>query len=584
VRRARSDGVARSPEAGHDDKDNRIAIRLFGRPAFGGLVLAVLFWIPALTPTLIPRAPMTQAVVNAVVLAIAYGLGSLIGLGVRVLWKRRSRHFPAVTRRVAWVTLGIGWLIGLAVGMPLWLAWQNDQRAVMGMAALDGVDALLMVVLSIVIGVVLVVVGRLIGSAVVGVVRLSRRVMPSLPAAVPVGLAVFVVLLGFVGWAAWEGVTALAESTHRAQNAGTDEGTLQPESPSVSGSAESLVAWDTLGRQGRNFVSGATSLEQLRQFHEPNAALIEPVRVYVGVESARSVPERAELAVRELERAGGFDRDVLAVWVPTGTGWTIPEAAEALEQLHGGDTAVVAVQYSVLPSLLAVLMEPGREVETGLALFDAVHARWLDLPADRRPRIVLFGKSLGTAGVEAPFAGVDAAESVANLISDTDGALIVGAKLSNPIHAQVTRERDQDSPVWEPVFDGGRSVRFLNRDPAQAAMSSPWPAPRIVYLQHPSDPVPFWGVDALWKPPEWLDQPRGFDVPSAAGWYPIASAAHAVADMIFQLDTPPGFGHVYSTEYVKGWTSVIPPDGWTEADTARLDAFVYRDPPTPEQH
>lgn len=101
---------------------------------------------------------------------------------------------------------------------------------------------------------------------------------------------------------------------------------------------------------------------------------------------------------------------------------------------------------------------------------------------------------------------------------------------------------------------------------------------------NPSDPVSFWGTDVLWRPPEWLEQPRGFDVPRAAGWYPIVSAVHAVADMIFQLDTPPGFGHVYSTEYVKGWASVIPPEGWTDARTAELEAFVYEEPPLPEQH
>jgi uncharacterized membrane protein len=32
-----------------------------------------------------------------------------------------------------------------------------------------------------------------------------------------------------------------------------------------------------------------------------------------------------------------------------------------------------------------------------------------------------------------------------------------------------------------------------------------WPAPRIVYLQHPSDPLSHWGVEALWWPPEWID-------------------------------------------------------------------------------
>src|SRR5690606_10067366 len=127
------------------------------------------------------------------------------------------------------------------------------------------------------------------------------------------------------------------------------------------------------------------------------AAIAEPVRVYVGVRSAASAEGRAELAVRELERAGGFDRKVLIVWVPTGTGWMIPEAAAALEQLHRGDTAIVAMQYSFLPSLVGVFLDAGLANEAGRALFGAVHARWSALPIEQRPKLILFGKSLGTA-------------------------------------------------------------------------------------------------------------------------------------------------------------------------------------------
>ena len=247
------------------------------------------------------------------------------------------------------------------------------------------------------------------------------------------------------------------------------------------------------------------------------------------------------------------------------------------------DTAIVATQYSFLPSLLAVFMEPGREIESASALYSAVHSHWSDLPRDDRPKLLLFGKSLGTVGVEAPFVGADASESIANLTSGTQGALIVGAKRTNPIHSQLTRERDQGSSVWQPVIDGGLAVRFLSRDPDQPALSQDWPLPRIVYLQHPSDPVPLWGIDVLWRSPEWMDQPRGFDVSEAASWYPVVSGVHAAADLIFQLDTPPGFGHVYATEYVEGWASVCPPDGWTDADTARLEEFLYSEPPSEEQ-
>jgi uncharacterized membrane protein len=96
----------------------------------------------------------------------------------------------------------------------------------------------------------------------------------------------------------------------------------------------------------------------------------------------------------------------------------------------------------------------------------------------------------------------------------------------------------------------------------------------VVYLQHPSDPVPFWGISALWRPPEWMDEPRGYDVPSAARWFPIVSGVQAVADQIHQLSAPPGFGHDYGTEYVLGWAEVAPPTGWTDQETHRLEDFL----------
>jgi uncharacterized membrane protein len=252
----------------------------------------------------------------------------------------------------------------------------------------------------------------------------------------------------------------------------------------------------------------------------------------------------------------------------------IPEATDALELLHRGDTAIVGMQYSSLPSLLSVFLEAGLSSEAGSVLFDAIHARWSELPPDQRPTLVMFGKSLGTAGVEAPFAGADAAASVANMTSQIEGALVVGAMYGNAIRTQLTSERDPRSPVWQPIFDGGRTVRFVNRDPVQPTMASDWRAPRIVYLQHPSDPVSFWGADAIWSPPEWMDEPRGFDTPEPALWFPIVSALQAAGDLFLQLDVPAGFGHVYSTDYVDGWARVIPPDGWTDADTERLQRHL----------
>jgi uncharacterized membrane protein len=70
-------------------------------------------------------------------------------------------------------------------------------------------------------------------------------------------------------------------------------------------------------------------------------------------------------------------------------------------------------------------------------------------------------------------------------------------------------------------------------------------------------------------------QPRGFDVPEAARWFPVVSGVQAVADLVEQLGPLPGFAHVYWTDYVKGWAQVVPPEGWTDADTARLYQFLH---------
>ena len=71
-----------------------------------------------------------------------------------------------------------------------------------------------------------------------------------------------------------------------------------------------------------------------------------------------------------------------------------------------------------------------------------------------------------------------------------------------------------------------------------------------------------------------MEHPRGFDVPDEVRWFPIVSGVQAVADLLEQLSPPAGFGHVYSTDYVKGWANIVRPEGWTEDDTKRLDQFL----------
>jgi uncharacterized membrane protein len=280
--------------------------------------------------------------------------------------------------------------------------------------------------------------------------------------------------------------------------------------------------------------------------------------------------------VAELQRTGAFERDVLAVVTVTGTGWIDPDASEALEVLHRGNTAIVAIQYSFLPSWISFLTDKDKASEAGARLFNDVYAAWDQLPEDDRPELVVFGLSLGSFGAEAPFAGISLESSLANMLSRTDGVLLVGPTNDNTIWNQLQDGREPGSPVWRPVVPGNR-VRFFN-DPEQATPLDPaWEAPRIVYYQHPSDPVTFVGPSDFVRPAAWMADPRGPDVPEGAPWFPVVTGVQGVFDLMAGFGAPPGHGHDYRLAYGSAWAQVVPPDGWTADDTVRLDAFVNQD-------
>lgn len=75
------------------------------------------------------------------------------------------------------------------------------------------------------------------------------------------------------------------------------------------------------------------------------------------------------LALAELKRAGGFDKSMLVIVTPTGTGWIDPAAIDAVEYLQNGDVASVAMQYSYLSSPLSLIAHPEYGAEASRALW-----------------------------------------------------------------------------------------------------------------------------------------------------------------------------------------------------------------------
>ena len=115
--------------------------------------------------------------------------------------------------------------------------------------------------------------------------------------------------------------------------------------------------------QGRNFIGRGPDAAALEQFSGKPA--VEPIRVYVGVESAPTAEERARSAVQELDRTEALAREVLVVMGTTGTGWIEPQSGDPLEYLWNGDSAEVTIQYSYLPSWISFLVDKQRAEDAG---------------------------------------------------------------------------------------------------------------------------------------------------------------------------------------------------------------------------
>jgi uncharacterized membrane protein len=560
---------------GEPSRVQRIRSSLTRRPTSAGAIVGLFLWWWSLTPTLMPRTWMTQAAVGALCAAVGYGVGTLLASVVRIVLRRRGTDVPELWRRRIRRAVPLLGLAALVLGSWTWLRWQNRQRDLFAMEHLGAASIVPMLVATSVLFVVVVGIGRIIAAGVRALLRFNRRRLPAF-AAQPVTVALVVVLAVFlVRDVAAGAFVSWADQSFGLVDTSTPEGVERPTSPAVSGSPDSLVDWDDLGMQGRAFVAGSTPESTMRAAWGDATELTVPVRTYAGIRSADDVRERARLAVDDLERAGGFERDVVVVATATGTGWIDPDAAEALEVMHRGDTAIVSMQYSYLPSWIAFVTDLDRASEAGAALFTEVERRWRDLPVEARPRLLAFGLSLGSFGAEGGFAGPTAATSIGNIVARTDGALFVGATNGNPILSELVAGRDAGSPAWAPIVEDGATVRVVTRDPDQPEPSGAWEHPRVLYVNHPSDPVTHWSADWLWSPPDWMDAPQGYDVTGDGRWFPFVTWAQGVFDLMAGFGAPPGHGHDYRLDYVDAWARVAPPDGWSDPETTRIESLLH---------
>jgi uncharacterized membrane protein len=96
----------------------------------------------------------------------------------------------------------------------------------------------------------------------------------------------------------------------------------------------------------------------------------------------------------------------------------------------------------------------------------------------------------------------------------------------------------------------------------------------VLFLQHSTDPAVWWTPNLLLRRPDWLKEQRGRGVSPSMGWYPIVTFWQVTADLVEANHVPSGAGHRYGDLSADGWAAVLPPAGWTAADTVRLKVAV----------
>lgn len=535
---------------------------LIGRPSALGLLLGALCFAASLSPSLVPRTGMVQGALGGICFAAGYLIGYLIVALAKWLFERGPRPLHIQHRNLG-ILGGFAVLIG-AYGLLRVTEWQNGIHAAMGLAPVESARPWTILGVALLLGGGLVLSGRLFR-------RLWRVITAQLEAFVPPRLAA-TVGLGLAAALVWSvgndvvivRILAAMDKAYAAVDDVIPSDRPAPIAAAKTGSEASLIDWGSLGAEGRNWIYDGPDAGAIRAFNQGGPSQ-EPLRIYVGLNSAKSPKERALLALEEAKRVGAFERSYLVLGSPTGTGWMDPAAMQPLDYLTGGDVATVGVQYSYLPSWLTLMVNAAYGAETSQEVFRAFYDYWHALPRETRPKLYLFGLSLGARNGEM-------AVWLPELLGDPmQGALWVGPPFASDNWRQVVDSREEGSLSWAPKVRDGSVIRVTTQENMLQESLAPWGDVRMVYLVYPSDPIALFTADSLWRKPDWLKETRAPDVSPQLRWWPVVTFLQVALDMATATTPPKGVAHVYAARhYLMAWNEVLGTN-WRQD---RLDALA----------
>ena len=525
--------------------------------SFLGVIAALAMYAVSVAPSLMARSWAWHAVASGVLVACGYVAGVVVqNVGARVI------RVTGLTIRAS-EPVELGFRIGVATLFAAWWLYaviQSYRRArvaaklvnmpgenlgeyVLGTLGAVAVAWCLISLVAALVGV---------GHAMIAMLAVY---MPR-PVAVLAGVAILCVVMFFLtSNVILRGGIGFFRHHAEQMNMRTARGIYPPVVRERSASPDSPVTWESVGGQGRVFLGRGPSRLDIAQVSGGEAK--EPIRVYAGMPTAGAgIEQAASTVVEELRRTGAFDRTVILLAASTGSGWVDEWQVQPLEFLTRGDCATASLQYSYVPSALNWLtgLEPAQEASA--ALFRAVRAELDAMDEAHRPALFVCGESLGAFASQSVFA------SACEALEQVDGALWVGTPAFTPMHAALTAARHRGSPEVAPVVDNARRVRVVNepsdlRTDLYGRELGAWGFPRLVYAQHPSDPVVWWNNKLIWTQPDWLRERAGRDVSRDVEFTRFVTFIQVLADLPVAGTAPGGHGHTYHEELIPLWRAIL---------------------------
>lgn len=337
----------------------------------------------------------------------------------------------------------------------------------------------------------------------------------------------------------------------------------------TSGGPGSVVPYATLGKRGSRTVGTVLSRDDIADvMSEPAKA--DPIRVYVSLDSAPTEEERVRMAIEELERTGAFDRSIIAAVSPTGTGYVNYVFTDALEYLSRGDCAMVALQYAKRPSVLSLgrVWQGRRHMRL---LLEGIRDRILARPPDNRPRLVVFGESLG-AHTSQDAVLHQGTKGLRDLC--VDRALWIGTPNRSGWKNEVLGPPRPDvDKRTVGVFDNVEQLRALPEGQRERI--------RYVMVSHDNDAVTLFGPQLVVQSPPWLADAgnRPAKVPKSETWTSPGSFVQTLVDMKNSANVIPGRfeakGHDYRADLGAFVRDVFGLDA-TTAQMERVEAALRR--------